>query len=54
MNYSNLDHFIAVSYLYFLITDKDTENVSREELEELIVAINETHDAAVETDQYLV
>jgi hypothetical protein len=42
MDHHHVDHFIAAFYLYFLITDKNSTNVSREELEELIIAIYDT------------
>jgi hypothetical protein len=39
-NHYQVDQFIAVSYLYFLMTDKSSTTVSEAELAELIIAIN--------------
>jgi hypothetical protein len=54
MDDNHVDHFIAVSYLYFLITNKNSTNVSREELEELIIAFYETNEVGGQIDSYLV
>jgi hypothetical protein len=43
--YNRVDHFIAVSYLYFLMTDKSSTTVSEAELAELIIAINNDNEA---------
>ena len=53
MNYSNLDHFMAVSYLYFLMTDSDAASISQDELEDLIIAIYDRNETTEEA-QYLV
>lgn len=54
MNYNYLDHFMAVSYLYFLMSEKNAATVSPAELEELIVAINGNESMAYEGGHYLV
>jgi len=54
-NHNLVDQFIAVSYLYFLMTDKSSSSVTEAELAELIIAINSDNDTFNHTgQQYLV
>lgn len=52
LNHNLVDQFIAVSYLYFLMTDKSSATVTEAELAELIIAINSDDDAHINSGQY--
>ena len=54
MKHSHIDHFLAISHLYFLIHEKNSENITEEEITELIVAINDMEASAEEAMSYLV
>lgn len=54
MNYNYLDHFMAVSYLYFLMTDTNAATVSAAEREDLVLAINGDEAMAYDGGHYLV
>ena len=44
MNNRNVvEHFMAVSYFYLLMTEKSSAELTPSELEELIVAINDSN-----------
>jgi len=55
LNHILVDQFLAVSYLYFLMTDKSSSTVSEAELADLIIAINSDNESVDNTgQQYLV
>jgi len=41
LNRDVIEHFMAISYFYLIMTEKSSAELSQSELEELIVAINE-------------
>ena len=49
----SINRFIAVSYLYFRLTDKSSEYINAEELEELIEVINADNEPMLCPDQYI-
>ena len=53
MNYHPIDHFLAISYMYFLMTKKTSASVTDEELQDLIIAINEGQFTGSGAEQYL-
>jgi len=42
MNHHPIDHFLTISYVYCLMTEKTSGTVADEELLELIIAIDES------------
>ena len=54
LNQQLIDQFIAVSYLYLLVTDKSATDFSEREIQELIVAINGSNDQMADLESYLV
>lgn len=53
MNYHPIDHFLALSYVYFLMTEKTSSEVTAEELQDLIIAINESNYTESGAEHYL-
>lgn len=45
INKHDMDRFLAISWLYLLMTGKDTNEMLRPEMEDLIVAINHEYAA---------
>ncbi len=54
MEINQLYRFMSMSYLYFLMNEKDSNNISEAELTDLVVAINDKEGAAQEAESYLV
>jgi hypothetical protein len=54
LNHDMVDQLMAVSYMYFSLNEKNSVDVSASELEELIVAINDSNEAMDGCENYLV
>ncbi len=54
MEQYQLEWFMNMSYLYFLMNEKDSGNIIEAELTDLIVAINDNEGVTEEAESYLV
>lgn len=48
-----VNRFLAVSYLYFRLTDKSSEYINEQELEELIEYLNAGNEPVLCPDQHI-
>jgi hypothetical protein len=54
LNHDLVDQLLAVSYMYFTLNDKNSMDVSVSELEDLIVAINDSNETMGGCENFLV
>jgi hypothetical protein len=54
LNHDQVDQLMAVSYMYFKLNKKTSIDVTARELEDLIVAINDSNEVMDGCDNYLV
>ena len=52
-NKGNVERFLALSYLYFRLTDKTSGTIDNDELSEFIESINECSPPQMSPEQYI-